>query len=256
MTDWKTLIDAGHPCWDGYRGLLDALPGDRFPDPRRLNALLAPRARVVSGRPVRFVPADRLPGVDYERHIHETGEVPTRPGGHDLFNALAWCRLPRFKAALNALHVAHLGEAADGRRGRQRDALTLLDESGVVVAGDAPALFAALAARDWRRAFVERRADWAQVRVAVCGHGLLEKFLAPYKALTAHALLLPAAGVPDDDALDARLAAALLDEGRLRSPADLSPLPLMGIPGWWPHGAQDEAFYADVTVFRPPRGPA
>lgn len=253
MTDWKTPIDAGHPCWDGYRGLLDALPGDRFPDPARLNALLPPGARVVPGHPVRFVPADRLPGVDYERHIHETGEVATRPGWHDLFNALAWCRLPRFKAALNALHAAHLGEAANGRRGPQRDALTLLDESGVVVAGDAPALFAALAARDWRGAFVERRADWARVRVVVCGHGLLEKFLAPYKALTAQALLLPLAATADDPALDARLASALLDEGRVRSPADLGPLPLMGIPGWWPDGAQDEAFYADRGVFRPPR---
>ena len=33
---------------------------------------------------------------------------------------------------------------------------------------------------------------------------------------------------------------------------DLSPLPLMGVPGWW-GGGQDEAFYADKDVFRPPR---
>jgi len=38
----------------------------------------------------------------------------------------------------------------------------------------------------------------------------------------------------------------------LNSPADLSPLPLMGIPGWWPRAEQNEAFYSDRQVFRPP----
>ena len=39
-----------------------------------------------------------------------------------------------------------------------------------------------------------------------------------------------------------------------RAPADLAPLPLMGIPGWWTSGDQDDRFYADRAVFRPPRG--
>jgi hypothetical protein len=41
--------------------------------------------------------------------------------------------------------------------------------------------------------------------------------------------------------------------GRLcTSPADLSPLPLAGVPDWWGDGAQNAAFYADRAVFRPP----
>jgi len=37
----------------------------------------------------------------------------------------------------------------------------------------------------------------------------------------------------------------------LRGSADLSPLPLMGIPGWWAGGPQDQSFYDDQSVFRP-----
>jgi len=33
--------------------------------------------------------------------------------------------------------------------------------------------------------------------------------------------------------------------------ANFSPLPVFGIPGWWPQ--QDEAFYEDAFVFRPKR---
>ena len=253
MPDWKAPIDFDHPCWDGYRALLDALPGGPLPGAERLGRLLPAGARTRSGRRVRFVPAERLPGVEYERHIYETGEISTRRNAHDLFNALAWCRLPRFKAALNAVHYDHLGEQSGGSRGPGRDALTLLDESGVIVTGPAPELFAALAARDWRGAFVVRRDDWRRVRVVVCGHAILEKYLAPYKALTAHALLLPAPAPPTDAELDRELAALLLETDRVASPRDLDPLPLAGIPGWWAGGPQDDAFYADRSVFRPPR---
>ncbi|HBZ06685.1 MAG TPA: DUF3025 domain-containing protein, partial [Massilia sp.] len=30
-----------------------------------------------------------------------------------------------------------------------------------------------------------------------------------------------------------------------------TPLPVLGVPGWWPE--QDAAFYADTSVFRPKR---
>jgi hypothetical protein len=52
--------------------------------------------------------------------------------------------------------------------------------------------------------------------------------------------------------LDTRLAQELLASRLLLSPPTLSPLPLMGIPGWWRAGPQDENFYADLQVFRPP----
>lgn len=255
MLRWKSHLDLTHPCWAGYRGLIERLPDDEFPGPAALTSLLPRATQSRAGQALQFVQADSIPGVAYEKHIHETGQVSTREGSwHDLFNALAWCRLPRLKAAMNAVHYAHLEEARGGCRGRQRDALTLLDESGVIVYGEHAPVLEALARRDWRAAFVDGAAAWQRrLQVRICGHAILEKFLAPYKSMTAHALFLYVDGPLTDTALDPLLADALLRGELLSSPADLSPLPLMGIPGWWHGGEQNEAFYDDQHVFRPPR---
>lgn len=247
------------PYWDGYRPFLEHFGGEGLTDTEWLNDLLPPEAKSGGGHPLRFVPASEIPGVDYERHIYETGEVSTRAGNwHDLFNALVWCRLPRMKAALNALHYGQLDSEKQGRRGPLRDALTLLDESGVVVLTPDRDMLDALTERDWPRAFQQHHDAWKTgVRVVVCGHGLLEKFLQPYKSITAHALLCraecPASGeigkYPRETA-DAALAQLLLEGALQTGPANLSPLPLMGIPGWWLFGAQDRAFYDDPSVFR------
>ena len=256
MQDWKSHIDLDHPCWDGYRVYIHRLDGDSFPGPGALSRLLPPGQATASGHPVRFRPAPELPGVAYEKHIFETGEVSTREDNwHDLFNALAWCRFPRLKSAMNAIHYRHLHEEANGRRGSQRDALTLLDESGVIVIGPDDQLLEALSCRDWHSAFVKHRTAWSGTGVMICGHAILEKFLQPYKALTAQALLIPLKDPMCAADLDSQLAERLLDGNLLQSPNDLSPLPLMGIPGWWTGGAQDDAFYADRNVFRPPPAP-
>jgi hypothetical protein len=254
MNSWNDGIETAHPCWNGYRGLLETLSGQTFPGPDILSDALPGQAVSAGGEPIRFVPAADLPGVDYEPCIYRTGRVSTREENrHDLFNALVWCRFPRLKSALNALHVEHMDDAGPGRRGQLRDAVTLLDESGMIVAGSDLNLLQALARRDWSNAFVAHRASWSEnLHVFVCGHAVLEKFLAPYKSITAHALLLHCPRrVPAED-LDRSLAAFLGQTGRFRSTADLSPLPLMGIPGWWTGGAQGLSFYADETVFRPP----
>lgn len=258
MTDWKAHLDPGHACWEGYRERLQRLPPGLFPSADALTRLLPPAAVNRNGRTLRFRAASDLPGVPYEQHIFETGEIPTRENNwHDLFNALVWSRLPHLKAAMNALHHAHLEAGGEGRRGKVRDALTLLDESGVIVTSGETGLMDALARRDWAAAFLRHREAWAgEVSVLVCGHAILEKFLDPYKALTAHALYLRSAAPLPAAELDHALADALLDGGLLRSTADLSPLPLMGIPGWWTGGPQDSGFYADTSVFRPPARPA
>ena len=254
MGDWKTRLNLDHPCWNGYRVLVRRLPDARFPGPNELNRLLLPGQANAAGKPLRFRPAAGLPGVAYEKHIYETGEISTRQDSwHDLFNALVWCRFPELKAAMNAVHYRHLDEEKNGRRGPRRDALTLLDESGVIVASAEPSLLDALRARDWEAAFVAHRDAWNHAGLMVCGHAILEKFLAPYKALTAHALLLPLAEAACAADIDARLAREIAHDERLLAPSDLSPLPLMGVPGWWTEGAQDGAFYADRGVFRPSR---
>lgn len=255
MENWKSRISIEHPCWHGFRELLDALDDGHFPGPEQLSGLLPDGLNCLGGQPVQFVPSMDIPGFPYEKNIYETGHVSTRPESwHDLFNALVWCRLPQLKVAMNAVHYQHLEEESGGRRGKQRDALTLLDESGVIVTGSHAGVLEALAARDWQRAFVDYREAWiGEAQILVCGHAILEKFLDPYKALTAHALYLHSSEPMAIPEIDELLADALLSGEFLSEPKDLSPLPLMGIPGWWPSGAQDETFYADEGVFRPAR---
>ena len=254
MSDWKTRLNLDHPGWNGYRVLLRRLPGDHFPVPDDLDGLLLPGQANAAGQRIRFRAAGQLPGVAYERHIYENGEISTREGSwHDLFNALVWCRFPMLKAAMNAAHYRHLHEEKHGRRGDCRDALTLFDESGVIVVSADPELLDALRARDWGAAFLDCRKAWRAAGLMICGHAILEKLLSPYKAMTAHALLLPLdkAGCAAD--LDRRLADGVENGAYLQTTADLSPLPLMGVPGWWQEGTQGEAFYADRVVFRTPR---
>lgn len=261
MNHWCSRIELSHPFWQDYRDGLLSLDGESFPGARQLNTLLPGGLHSGGGRPIRFVSATELPGVEYEKQIFCTGRVSTREENwHDLFNALAWSRFPSLKVAMNAVHFRELGSGQAGCRGKQRDALTLLDESGVLVASSNQEYLDALARRDWMSLFQENAAAWRdEIKLFVPGHALLEKFLQPYKSLTAHALLLrldhsflarPRETVLAE--LDEMLAERLLAGSILDSPACLSPLPLMGIPGWWPAQEQNDDFYADPQVFRIP----
>ncbi len=189
--------------------------------------------------PVRFVPQADLPaGEAYEAFIHRSGQVPTRDNLHDAFNGLMWLAQPALKQRLNQLQAAELvAHGVSGQRGSVRDALTLFDENGALL--QAPAvLMQALRQRDWHGLFITHRACWADARMTIFGHALLEKLaVAPRKALTAHVLLC-----------DAPL--ALTADGWASKP--FAPLPVLGVPLWWP-GNDDPAFYADAAVFRPHR---
>jgi hypothetical protein len=50
--------------------------------------------------------------------------------------------------------------------------------------------------------------------------------------------------------MDAWVAAQLTAEMLATKP--FAHLPVLGVPGWWPENA-DPAFYADTSVFRPPK---
>lgn len=199
--------------------------------------------------PVRFVPQTELPpGMAYERFIFEQRRVPTRDGLHDFFNGLIWLHFPQTKQRLNALQAAQI--AADGVqpvRGPVRDAITVFDENAALL--QAPdAVWQALVARDWQGLFTGLRPLWAQARLVLFGHALLEKLVQPRKAITAHVYRVPQGVAPV--ALDAWLAQDLHSERLAAKP--FTPLPVLGVPGWW---AENEApqFYADPRVFRPPR---
>ena len=192
-------------------------------------------------RPLRFVPHAALPpGEPYEAFIDRTGSVPTRDNLHDFFNGVVWLALPALKQRLNQLQAAEIRQAGMGvQRGPLRDALTLFDENGALLDGPAP-LLAALRQRDWTGLFITHRALWADARLVIVGHALLEKLAtAPRKALTAHAVM---GGLAEILAMDAAAWAA----------KPFLPLPVLGVPGWWA-GQDDPAFYRDAAVFRPAR---
>lgn len=199
--------------------------------------------------PVRFVPQDALPpGAAYERFIFETRQCPVRPGLHDFFNGLVWLRFPRAKAALNRLQAAEIARhGIAGRRGPVRDAITVFDENGALL--QAPgALWEALRAREWRRLFVDLRPLWAQSRLWIFGHALLEQLaVAPRKPLTAHVWREDAA-LDSGASGDAWLAARCTADALATKP--FTPLPVLGVPGWWP-GNENFSFYDDSLVFRP-----
>ncbi|MBC7621767.1 MAG: DUF3025 domain-containing protein [Aeromicrobium sp.] len=196
--------------------------------------------------------------MSYEMQIAATGEVPTRQNLHDLFNALQWLSFPGFKSAINAEHVKRLnagGEAEAKGRSKARDVLTMFDESGVLVASCDTALLELLKNFAWRELFVERRADViANMRFYLVGHGLMEKALAPFIGMTGKAMLLrvECADLDRVAVLDAAAAQWLHDAENLGSAVNLSPLPLLGVPGWDRRNECAE-FYDNTDYFRPGR---
>ena len=247
------------PYWQDFLPFLDQLAGPDFPSCSQLNALLPEGLCSEGGHAIRFVASDQLADDAYEQRIYTTGQVSTRPDcWHDLFNALIWMRYPRTKTAMNKLHYQAGAGFEGGTRGRLRDALTLFDECGVIVFSNRLDLLKALAERRWSDAFLS--VDFrSSIGLSLSGHAMLEKYLSPYKAMTAKALFFQV----DTEFmelsrremivhLDREIAGQLLTGQLLNKPACLSPLPLAGVPGWWPKNEQeDDLFYSDTQVFRP-----
>ncbi len=214
--------------------------------------------RNADGLPLRPVALPAGGAAAYERRIAATGELAVRPDTwHDRLNVLAWCLFPRAKAALNARHIGDLAFADAPVRSRVRDALTLFDEDGLVVACADPSLAALVRAHRWTELFVDRRSDVASRLACVpFGHALMEKLLDPFVGLTAKVRFVdvpPAwfdAPWPERLAtLDPTLAAALGDPADFITPRVLPPLPVLGLPGWW-EGNTDPRFFENRGYFR------
>ena len=208
------------------------------------------------GRPLTFARAGpAVPALDYEHSIARDAVVPIREGEwHDAFNALAWLALPRTKAALNAVHVRDGHSRGGNGRTRSRDAATLLDESGLLLACDDARLPPLLRARAWRELFVgEADAVGEHCRGFVVGHGLLDKLRRPFRVITAKVLVIGLAPgtLPEIaalDALDSRAAALIARADFL--PDVLVPLPVAALPGWDTERL-GERLFDDLSVFRP-----
>lgn len=216
---------------------------------RALNAAAGDRIALGAGC-LRFVDQAALPeGEAYEAFIARTGCVPTRANPHDFFNGLVWLRHTALKRRLNELQAEQLARAAPtAARGAVRDALTLFDENAALL--QAPAvLLDALRARDWERLFVTHRTAWADARLGLFGHALIDKLNRPRKAITAHVWVLPR-GLPDPRVATDAFAALLTPEQLAVRPFLV--LPVLGVLGWW-RDNESEAFYRDDAVFRPPQ---
>jgi hypothetical protein len=205
-----------------------------------LNATLLETADI----DIRFVPQGALPDDEaYEAFIARTRCVPTRENPHDFFNGLMWLRYPLIKRRMNALQAQEIGRlGTSGARGPLRDALTVFDENAALMQAP-PVLVDALRRRDWRALFVTHRAHWREARVELFGHALMEKLMQPRKPITAHVWLV-------DEWSDCAIAASLTPERLSAKP--FLPLPVLGVPGWWPDNESPD-FYEDVAVFRPAR---
>ncbi len=262
-------IDWTRPWYDAVRPTFDSLGPGADGDGNFCAAFNANAARLGlqnhHGLPIRFVPQAELPpNTAYEEFIGASGCVPTRENLHDFFNGLVWQTFPLIKRELNALQAAQIAAAGVGKsRGPARDAATIFDENAalLMVRDDAAgqALVEGLRAHRWHDTLHTQRALFGEnghVQVWLFGHALMEKLVAPRKAITAHTRVLFA---PDawfalgwDDRrawIDMQLAGLLAAEGL--TTAAFTPLPVLGVPGWWPQ--QDAAFYLDETVFRPRR---
>lgn len=221
------------------------------------------------GQPIAFVPQADLPArMAYEQFISESGRIPTRDNLHDFFNALIWLAYPLVKRQLNALQASEIARQQAEKltgipqvRGAKRDAATLFDENAAVIVVRSDAAGRSIADRlrhhEWTDMFFRDRVSFVEnCAVLLIGHALIEKLVTPYKAITAHSLVLGAddvffaAGADQQMAwIDTVLSARIQKEPFAST--TFTPLPVMGVPGW--HASQDLRFYADEKVFRPQR---
>jgi hypothetical protein len=157
MHIWDKQFAGRSPMFQPLVHLAADLQGADWPTVEKLNAIAAQTApRSGGGHPLRFanLSANLLPGAAaYESRIHEEGVLPLRAANwHDLFNALAWLAFPHIKAALNRAHVDALRSkpgGSPGARNARRDALTLFDESGVLVLSSSNAVLERIRAFEW-----------------------------------------------------------------------------------------------------------
>jgi hypothetical protein len=265
MIDWQPERVASLPGLEAFAPLLKRLPVTRFPVVADLNAQVDARHAIVTAAgtriALRFIDSPAQAGTGYEQHTYDSGEVALRPDNwHDLMNALAWLVYPQVKREINRLHCEMPGSAGANKRGVARDVLTLLDEDGVLVACADPDLAALLKDFRWKPLFWERRADvLAGMKFFVFGHALADKLRTPFRGLTAKALLFPVEAPlllrPINEQLaqiDALATAWLRDPPSLDSTRNLSPLPVLGIPGWNPD-SESADYYDDSAYFRPGR---
>ena len=217
-----------------------------------------------AGLPLRFVsqgPKSGRPEDKYEARIYLQGEVQVRSKNwHDLLNVLVWLTFPKSKAALNRRHFLSASESeekGEKNRGPVRDALTLFDEGGVIVACSDSRLTQLLVEFNWKKLFWGKRdAVISCMRFFLFGHAIYEKALQPFTGVTGRAVIFPvaedffAAALEHQlQLLDEKLADYLHNPKHFNRTAELAPVPILGIPGWNTENER-ESYYENEAYFR------
>ncbi|BBN81502.1 hypothetical protein PA25_14870 [Pseudoalteromonas sp. A25] len=197
----------------------------------------------------------------YEQIIYETGQVPTREQNwHDLFGAMIWSLFPKTKSLLNKRHIDEINLHGLKQRSKHRNALTLFDECGVIVAMTDEQISAQLKAHQWREVFVNNRDRWElDIKPFIFGHANYEMLTQPFIGLTGKALCVVVEAnffKLDLNAqyrtLDTLLVQMIDLHGVLDDNSALSPLPLLGVPTWCDDNKNPE-YYNNTDYFRPKR---
>jgi hypothetical protein len=218
----------------------------RWPTPGELNGLTDPQFGFVFTEIVED-------GLSFEERIAEKREVQCRhESWHDFFNAMTTLAFPRMKLAVNEMQATG-GGYSKGPRTTSQNMLAHVEECGVIVLSKNPKLTAYLKEFRWRELFWdEREVLNTDMRFIIYGHGLYAKALEPYIGLTGHGMIVSCDSIPESGVTEFadRHAAQLLRDGDgYRRPRDLSPIPLLGIPGW-SSLSEDSSFYDNRAYFR------
>lgn len=262
---WNPNFIELSPIFNSFANLREYFSNQQcWPEPADLNKFCNSQNLKIltqSKKPICFAP--QIQGKNaaeqcYESEIYLTGRIPTRTRNwHDFFNALVWQIFPRAKSVLNHLHYqAQLIELSNkaSNRSKLRDAATLFDESGVVVVSSQVSLIQLIKDFAWKELFWRQRMTvLSSMRFFVFGHGLYEKALAPYTGMTGKGIIFSVteAFFRQDLSAQLRTIDSMLDAhlSQLTTTADLTPIPLLGYPGWIEDN-RNEIYYANKKYFR------
>lgn len=254
-------------CFDHLNTLVELDEWQSWPSCEGLQSLFPRPVSNLNGLAISFVDQEKevdYSAVAYETYVYETGKVPTRKHSwHDVFGALTWSLFPKSKARLNSLHYHDIKQQQNNERSKLRNALTLFDECGVVLVTENSELIEALRNHQWLTAFWQMRDCWhsaakSGVLVYNFGHANYEMLTKPFIGLTGKILAINKSAEMGQLPLNVQY--RLLDEaldkviidGALQDNSKLTPLPLLGIPGWHDDNQKQE-YYLNTDYFRPKR---
>lgn len=219
-----------------------------------------------SGKALKIVAQDGKPGhfsEHYAPRIYLSGEIQTRTENwHDFFQFITWFMFPKTKAVINAIHIPAAQSRIDnnvdlGRRSPIENMLSLFDEGGAVILCSDKSLLQLIRDFKWKEFFLQRRSELlTKFKLVTFGHALYEKGLSPYIGMTANCILihvdeevLQYTNQQQLDYIDTELAQLFTVGESYKKPKDLSPFPLLGLPGWDKDNEQ-ESYYDNLNYFR------